>query len=70
MPTAVQLEDTVSKNSEIKSSLTEEQSASLLLWQRVNTSLSAYYKLIAHFETAQVALQAGMNESVAKSRHS
>ena len=62
MPTAVQLEDTVKKDSEIKSSLTEEQRASLLLWQRVNTSLSAYYKLVTHFETAQVALQAGMSQ--------
>lgn len=62
MPTAVQLEDTVSKDSEIKSSLTAEQRACLLLWQRVNTSLSACYKLVTHFETAQSALQAGMSQ--------
>ncbi len=42
--------------------LTPEQQAVLLIWQRVNTSLSAFYKLMAHFETAQAALQAGVSQ--------
>lgn len=42
--------------------LTPEQQAVLLIWQRVNTSLSAFYKLIAHFETAQLALQASSSQ--------
>lgn len=46
----------------LEPALTTEKAAILLLWQRVNTSLSAFYKLIAHFETAQQALQAGRSQ--------
>ncbi|MDY3305939.1 DNA-processing protein DprA [Psychrobacter sanguinis] len=41
------------------STFTLEQRAILILWQRVNTSLSAFYKLKKHFGSAQSALQQG-----------
>ena len=62
MPTSAQLDGSHRTDRVKGSSLTQEQRACLLLWQRVNTSLSAFYKLISHFETAQQALQAGMSQ--------
>ncbi|WP_019672105.1 DNA-processing protein DprA [Psychrobacter lutiphocae] len=38
--------------------LTAEQQAVLVIWQRVNTSLSAFYKLQQHFGSAVLAKQA------------
>jgi len=38
--------------------LTVSKRATLLLWQRVNTSLNAYHKLVTHFGSAEAALQA------------
>ncbi|WP_230657064.1 DNA-processing protein DprA [Psychrobacter sp. I-STPA10] len=38
--------------------MSSEQQAILILWQRVNTSLSAFYKLFKFFGSAQQALQA------------
>ncbi len=42
--------------------LTSTQSASLTLWYVVNTSLSAYYKVIEHFGGANQALQAPISD--------
>ncbi|GAA0324413.1 DNA-processing protein DprA [Psychrobacter aestuarii] len=38
--------------------LSEAQRAIVALWQRVNTSLSAYHKLVTHFGSAHAALHA------------
>ncbi len=40
-----------------ESSATDEQQATLLLWQRVNASLSAFYKLNKAFGSSRLALQ-------------
>lgn len=50
--------DTSSPNKQIQTNLLDsEQRAVLLLWQRVNASLTAFYKLTKQFGSAQSALQ-------------
>lgn len=41
----------------LEPALTTQKAAILLLWQRVNASLSAFYKLIQHFDSAKRALE-------------